>query len=144
MEAPDPYSNGACDWAATGVRPARRRVRAMRNSDTHGSNATQSGLLEREECTTDDREDDWNWAHFGLAVVGAVVLGTLCRWLSNLTGGDEYGGRFDLPGVNVVTWMVFLLCAAVAVILGVAGVLRAAGAGVTTLRRAVARPPSKH
>ena len=49
--------------------------------------------------------------------LGALALAILLRWASDLTSGDEYGGRFDLPVINSITWFGFCLAAVAAVLL---------------------------
>jgi len=55
-----------------------------------------------------------------VSLAGAVV----CWWVSSLTAGPEYGGRFDLPAVNYVAWFLFCLCVAALFMSLVGAVLR--------------------
>jgi hypothetical protein len=62
--------------------------------------------------------------HSGIALCAALILAAFCRWLSNRTAGDEYGGWFDLGGVSHVSWFAYLFFAAAAIMVTVAAVLR--------------------
>lgn len=61
---------------------------------------------------------------FVVAVVGAVGLAALCLAISDLTAGAEYGGRYDVPAVNYISWFAFLVFAAAAIMIVVAGLFR--------------------
>lgn len=61
---------------------------------------------------------------FGFALIGALLAGGVCLWLSNLTSGPDYGGIWDVPAVNYVTWFGFLACMAAAVLAAAGMVLR--------------------
>ncbi len=78
----------------------------------------------------------------GLVLMGALLAAGICLWLSNLTGGPEYGGRWDVPPVNYVTWFGFLACMASAVLAAAGMVLRALGMGWDRIRDRGDRPPT--
>lgn len=78
---------------------------------------------------------------FGLVLIGALFAGGICLWLSNLTGGPQYGGTWDLPAVNYLTWFGFLACMATAFLVGVGAVLRLLGMGWDRLREDRGVPP---
>jgi hypothetical protein len=46
--------------------------------------------------------------HLTLLFLGTIALSIVLRWISDLTAGPEYGGRFDVPAVNGATWFGFL------------------------------------
>lgn len=43
-----------------------------------------------------------------LLFMGAIALSAFLWWISDLTAGPEYGGRYDVPAVNVPAWFGFL------------------------------------
>ncbi len=59
-------------------------------------------------------------------LVGALALAGVFLWVSNLTAGDEYGGRYDVAVVNYTTWFAFMMAATVAFLLAVITPLRVA------------------
>ena len=90
---------------------------------TNGPNGRRGDARPSQEDGRGTNLDD-RPKHFGIALCAALVLAAFCRWLSNLTTGDEYGGWYDLGGVSHVSWFAFLLFAAAAVMVAVAAVLR--------------------
>lgn len=40
--------------------------------------------------------------------IGTIALSALLWWISDLTAGPEYGGRYDVPAVNGAAWFGFL------------------------------------
>ena len=52
-----------------------------------------------------------------LLLLGSIGLTTLLAWVSNLTSGPEYGGRYDIPAIHSGAWFAFLLSAVGAFIL---------------------------
>lgn len=45
---------------------------------------------------------------FSLLLVGTIALSAFLLWVSDLTAGREYGGRYDVPAVNGAAWFGFL------------------------------------
>ena len=81
--------------------------------------------MDNEEQIGPDRGRD-----FAMALMATLAVAGICLWISNLTDGPEYGGPWDLPFVNYVTWFGFILAAMAAVLVAVGSVLR----GATSVR----------
>ena len=63
------------------------------------------------------KDHDDKQRYLPLFLVGAVGLTALLLWVSNLTAGPEYGGRYDVPAINGAAWFAFLISAIGAFIL---------------------------
>jgi hypothetical protein len=44
----------------------------------------------------------------GMVFFGTIALSAFLFWISDLTAGPEYGGRYDVPAVNGAAWFGFL------------------------------------
>lgn len=53
-----------------------------------------------------------------LLFIGTIALSALLWWISDLTAGPEYGGRYDVPAVNWATWFGFLASIPTVLIVG--------------------------
>jgi hypothetical protein len=60
----------------------------------------------------------------GYVLVATLVLSGLAKWVSELTAGPGRGGRYDLPLVNDLSWLAFLLFATVAFMAMIGAVYR--------------------
>lgn len=53
-----------------------------------------------------------------LLFLGTIALSALLWWLSDLTAGPEYGGRYDVPAVNGAAWFAFLVSIPTVLVVG--------------------------
>ena len=55
---------------------------------------------------------------FTLLFVGTIALSACLWWVSGLTAGPEYGGRYDVPAVHGGAWFGFLASVPVVLVTG--------------------------
>ena len=55
---------------------------------------------------------------FLLLFIGTVALSAFLWWISDLTAGPEYGGRYDVPAVNGAAWFGFFASIPVVLVVG--------------------------
>lgn len=56
--------------------------------------------------------------HLSLLFLGTIALSAFLWWISDLTAGPEYGGRYDVPAVNGGAWFGFLATIPAVLIVG--------------------------
>ncbi len=55
-----------------------------------------------------DVKDHGDNPYLSLLFLGMIALTAFLWWISGLTAGPEYGGRYDVPAVNGAAWFGFL------------------------------------
>ncbi|MDQ4131826.1 MAG: hypothetical protein M3179_01165 [Actinomycetota bacterium] len=53
-----------------------------------------------------------------LLFIGTIALSAFLWWISDLTGGPQNGGRYDVPAVNGAAWWGFILSSLSVLIVG--------------------------
>lgn len=68
----------------------------------------------------DPLEPEPDLGGLGFVLLASVVLATAFKWVSDVTAGADHGGRYDVPVVNGIAWLAFVIFTAAALLVTVA------------------------